>query len=449
MQPETLASATARRLAPAAAIVPALRAHWQRQRANPVARNSAYVMGSQVSIALLQGLQFFLLARALGPAEFGRIASVVAITSALLPFSGLGLGNMALLRIARSQAGAPVSLGNALAMTTATAAVGVALAVGIGASFLREPGTWLLMLLIGISDILLTKYIDVAAHVFYGLEKHRFSVMFYNLHMIARLVCAAALWAGLAEPTALGWAQLHLASGLFTAAIVLSASIRLLGRPHTRLAGAIADARKGFFFSLALASRSLQLDIDKSVLARSASPATAGVYTAAFRLVFMACMPIFALVVAMQARMFRTGHEEGLAGTLRTARPLMMSAASYCALLAVAIYLAAPVVPWLLGESYRGSIDIMRCLCALPFLMTVQSIAAGALEGADASRPVGLVYALAAGMGLLLNLALVPQFGWSGAVMAAYGSQAFLIAGLLTMIVLLLRRSRNAGRKAP
>ncbi|MEJ6022115.1 lipopolysaccharide biosynthesis protein [Ramlibacter sp. PS4R-6] len=419
---------------------PWLRAQWRRQARNPLARRSAFVMGSQFSIALLQALQFFLLARALGPAEFGHVASVVAIVSVLVPFSGLGLGNMAVLRIARGQASAATSLGNALAMTTGTAVIGVALAVAIGAGFLREPGTWLLMLLVGVSDILLTKYIDVAAHVFYGLDRHRFPVLFYNLHMAARVLCAAALWAGLTPPTALAWAGLHLASGVVAATAVLATAIAMLGRPRTALASAIADARSGFFFSVSIASRSVQFDIDKSVLARSASTATAGVYTAAFRIVFMACMPVFALMVAVQARMFRKGHEAGLPGTLRAVRPLVMAAAAYCVVLGVALYAGAPAVPWLLGESYHGSVEIMRWMCLLPVFFTTHTIAAAALAGADAQQPLGLVHALTAGVALVLNLQLVPGFGWAGAVMAAYGSHAFLLAGMLVLIVVRLRK---------
>jgi O-antigen/teichoic acid export membrane protein len=193
----------------------------------------------------------------------------------------------------------------------------------------------------------------------------------------------------------------------------------------------------------------MQLDADKSILARSVSSAAAGIYTAAFRLVFMACMPIFAIVVAIQARMFRRGREEGLAGTLKAVRPLMAYAAGYCVLLALAIYLLAPVVPSLLGASYEGSVEVVRLLCLLPFFLTIQSITAEALTGADSQRLLGALYALAAAMALVLNLVLVPRFGWSGAVMAAYGSQAFLLAGMFATILVLLRPRRIASESRP
>ena len=78
-------------------------------RSNAVALNSAYTIGSYVSLAVLQGLQFFLLARALGSHEFGIVASVVAITSAFVPFCSLGLGNVAIMHLTRGQARADES----------------------------------------------------------------------------------------------------------------------------------------------------------------------------------------------------------------------------------------------------------------------------------------------------------------------------------------------------
>lgn len=415
-------------------------------RSNSVALNSAFMIGSQACVALFQGLQFYMLARALGAHEFGIVASVVAITSVLLPFSGLGLGNVAIMHISRGQALAQWALGNGIAVTTVTAAVAVGLALLIGHTYLPEPGTWLLVLLFGVSEILLTKYIDLAAHVFLGLDKQVVAGLFYNLLMLVRLSCAAVLLWGVEQPTALTWAQLHLAGGALTTIVVLCVSFRLLGRPRTGYARAISDMKKGVFFSIVISARSVQTDVDKVILARMVSAATTGAYTAAVRLVYMACTPITAILMSLQARIFRKGHEGGITGTLRALRHLMMIGCVYCALLAVGIYEAAPIVPWLLGSSYQPSTEILRWLCLLPFFLVVQSVGSDALSGADAQRRVSLLHALTAGMSLVLNLLLVPLYGWRGAVMAAYGSQGFLIVGLLLTIVMRVGAERRARR---
>jgi hypothetical protein len=45
------------------------------------------------------------------------------------------------------------------------------LALLIDETLLKEPGTWLLMLLFGISEILLTKVVDLATHAFLALTR--------------------------------------------------------------------------------------------------------------------------------------------------------------------------------------------------------------------------------------------------------------------------------------
>lgn len=415
-------------------------------RSNAVALNSAYSIGSYVSMAVLQGLQFFLLARALGSHEFGVVASVVAITSAFVPFCSLGLGNVAIMHLTRGQARADESLGNGLAVTAITAAAGIALSLLVGWAFLNEPGVLGIVLLFAFSEILLNKCVDIAAHVFLGLERQLVAVFFYNFQMFVRTGCAVVLYLGWTHQTALAWAQLHMAAGVVTTVVILFVSVRLLGRPRTKYASAIADIRKGVFFSILFSAKSLNTDVDKIVLARLASATTAGTYTAAFRLVNLTCLPITAILFSLQARIFRKGHEGGLIGTVDALRQLLNFAAAYCLLLAVAIYVAAPAVPLLLGESYRLTVDIVRWLCLLPFFMVVQLMGSAALSGADAQPRVSLLHALTAALALLLNLLLVPGLGWRGAVIAAYGAQGFLIAGLVYSIMKRVQAERKASR---
>jgi O-antigen/teichoic acid export membrane protein len=420
--------------------------YLRRLRTSQVARNSAYMMASQVSQTMLQGMLFLVLARVLGSHEFGRVAGVVAITSALLPFSGLGLGNVAIMRISRGQAEPGRSLGNAFAMTTVTGALGVGLVMLLGSTFLDDPDIWLLVSLLGISEILITKYIDVAGHVFFGIEQHGVSVFFSNLHVLVRLVSALALNWFWTEPTAVNWAQLHLAGGVFTFCIVLYSCLRRLGPSSLDWRTAVRDAREGVFFSLGLSARSVQMDVDKTVIARDVSAATAGAYTAAFRIVYLACAPIVALLFALQGRLFRKGDEAGIAGTVGASRRLLLVGSAYCLLLGAVMFVAAPAVPWILGRTYELSTTMLQWLCLLPLLVGLQLICSQALTGADAQHWAGLLQAMAAGLTLLLNVLLVPLYGWHGSVAAAYTSQTFLIVGLLLTIRRMLKAQREAAR---
>ncbi|TFZ03663.1 lipopolysaccharide biosynthesis protein [Ramlibacter humi] len=425
-----------------------LAARLRTLRADPDARNSACMVMSYGSLTVLQGTLFFLLARALGAHEFGKVAGVVAITSALLPWSGLGLGAVATMRIARNQVRPREALGNGLAVTAVSASAGVGLAVLVGHLFLG-PAAIPLLVLFGISELLLAKFIDIAAQVFMGLEQHAVSALLQNLLLAARLACAMPMVLGWIHPTALAWAELHLLAGTCAASAVLLICVRRLGWPAVRAIFAFQDARKGFHFSVVWSARSVHTDIDKVVMSRLASESMAGAYTAAFRLVPIACLPFLAVLNSLTARLFRRGEQRGVAGTTEALRRLAIVGAAGCLLLAPVIHFAAPLIPWLLGPSYRLSADILQALCLLPFFMVMQSAGTDALLSANEQKRAALLHALTAALALGLNLLLVPQFGWRGAVVAAYASQGFLLAALAFSIGSALRTQRRVAHGAP
>lgn len=403
-----------------------------------------YMISSQFALAAVQGLQFFLVARALGSHELGRIASVVAIASALIPFCGLGLGTVALMRLSRGEIPAAQALGNGLAVTSGTAVVGIAVSMLIAAGVLTDPEVLTLAFFFGVSEILLAKCVDLVMQVFLGLERKFVAVAFLHLLWLTRLACAVALYAGWAAPTAVSWAHLHFGATLFTAAVAMAVSTRALGRPRIHLTGAMKDTKKGVFFSIVLSAKSIYTDVDKTILARAASAADAGAYTAAFRFMLLSGIPITAMLLSLQSRIFRTGGERGIHGSFGALRQLMGAAVAYCLVVAVAIHAGANALPWLLGESYRSSADILRWFSLYPLLFALQIIGSDALSGADAQKRVSVLHALAAVIALVMNILLVPSLGWPGAVMAAYTSQGFLAVGLLVSIATLLPGQRKA-----
>jgi len=404
------------------------------QAAGLARRHSLYMVASQLSMTLLQGLQFLVLARVLGPEQFGRVASVIAFTSPLLPFSGLGLSNVALKRLARGEGAPQLYLGNALAVTSLTGLAFVLVAAAAGSSFLSEPQVWLLLIVFGLSELIVTKYIDVAAHIFFGLEQHGRAVLFYNLQQALRLAFAVSLAFLFIQPTAWDWAWLHLASGSLALVAVATMTLRRIGRPTVNWAQAWRDTREGGWFSMIFSARSVYTDADKAILARMAALDVAGAYTAAYRLVYMAYAPVMAVLVGMQARMFRAGGESGMTGVLHVLKRLGIVCLGYGMVVALVLYVGAPLVPLVLGEKYATSSVILAALCLLPLVLMVQSVCSEALASADRQRIAGTLHLLGAMLALGLNLLLVPRYSWAGAVAAAYLTQVLLSGALLAAV---------------
>jgi O-antigen/teichoic acid export membrane protein len=405
----------------------------------PLRRNALHMLGAQFSGSLLQGLQFILIARALGAHDFGLMAGVLAITSVLLPFSGVGAANVMVMRLARKEASPALYFGNALMVAAVSGTLLIALAALAGPLFLRDPSLLWLIVLLGVSEILVTKFIDIAAHVFYGLDRHAFSGSFYTLQAAMRLCAAVVFYFLLSQHGVMLWAAMHLGAGIAAAIIVMALTVKQIGMPTLDLRLALRELKVGVLFSIGLSANSVYTDIDKAVLARYASATINGQYTAAYRLVYMAFTPVMAVLMATQGMFFRAGAQQGLSATVRLALRMAWLGGVYCVGLAALLYLAAPLVAWALGPQYQLSVQILQALSLLPLVLMTQSVFSEALTGANKQRARSVAQVLVAVLCFGLNMALVPGLGWHGAVTATYASQAVLALAVVWIIWLSVR----------
>ncbi len=404
-------------------------------------KNAVYMLIGQLSVALFQGVQFLIVARVLGPSEFGRVAGVVAITAVLLPFSGVGAGNVLVLRMARNDGDVRVYFGNALLVVVGSGLLLSLLAVFWGVGFLRGGISVELMLVFAISEIILTKLIDIAVHVFYGLDQHRYSGFFYALQSALRMLAATALFF-VAHASAICWSMLHLGAGAASLAVVLYITIRQIGWPKFDVALALRELKTGVFYSIGLSSKSVYTDIDKAVLARYVGPDIGGAYTAAFRLIFIAYTPVRALLQASMARLFREGSA-GVSGPVRFATRIVIWGSLYALFFAMAVSWGAPLIKFLIGDAYVLSVDILRAMALVPLVLLLQDAYSDALMGAGRQGLRSAFQVFVAVLCFGCNMILVPIYSWRGAVATTYLSQALLAILVLGCITVLMQRDKR------
>lgn len=175
---------------------------------------------------------------------------------------------------------------------------------------------------------------------------------------------------------------------------------------------------------------------DKLFVERLDSPGAVANYSVAARLVDLLCIPMLALVTALQPQIFRSDGRGSI--DLR-----------YCLVPILYVGLMLPlfwcwgevVVVWLLGVDYTGAGELLLLLLFMPitafgkYILTSRSIAAGA-HGVLIGSAFGAMC-----LNLLLNLWLVPAHGAQGAVMALLAGEFFLIlCAVLGLCVFLKRR---------
>jgi len=87
------------------------------------------------------------------------------------------------------------------------------------------------------------------------------------------------------------------------------------------------------------------------------------------------------LLAAAYPRFFQQGVR-GVRASLKVAVQLLPVATSYATVAGVALFLAAPILPRLLGADYQASVEATRLLAILPLLKSVHYFAADTLTGA-------------------------------------------------------------------
>ena len=209
---------------------------------------------------------------------------------------------------------------------------------------------------------------------------------------------------------------------------------------HWRLA-TIPELRRAAGFAVLTITSTGPSEIDKSLAARLLPLATAGVYSGAARVISAVSLPVNAMIHAVLPTLFRE------AGETKGIRPKMLAtmfAATffYGTGIAIAMWLAVPLITWAFGSAYVGIGQAVGWLCiAIPGTMLRMS--GGAILLAR-GRPWQRVSCEMAGLASIVILAiyLVPDYGISGMI-AAYVIAEWLMA--CYSIGLVIKHGRRTG----
>jgi O-antigen/teichoic acid export membrane protein len=430
---------------PSAAAAAPVQAPARRRVLRPgsLARNSLWMLSGQVTRALVQALYFICVARALGVEGYGAFLSVTALAAILLPYVGWGAGNLMVQHTARDASVFRAWWGYAIEITLATGALALLLATAVGALLLPRSVPLGLVLSVAAADLIFLRLLDVAAQAYQAFERLRRTAQLQVLPSAFRLAAAALmlLLAGRSSP--LLWGVLYLASTAVCAVLVVALVSVELGTPVLRRSVRLQQSRTGFFFAVGQSAQGIYNDIDKTMLARLGELSAVGLYGAAYRMVDVAFVPVRAVLFAAYARFFEHGRT-GIEATFAFARRLVPGAAAYSVAAGLALYLAAPLLPLVLGREFESTVQAVQWLSVIPFLRALHYFAADTLTGADRQGVRSAVQVSVALANVGLNLALIPRYSWRGAAVASLICESLLVAGMWTS-VWMVRRSMRAA----
>jgi O-antigen/teichoic acid export membrane protein len=388
--------------------------HW---RPGGYARASAEMLGWLLLRATLQAASVVLLARWLGVRDYGLFVAAQAIATFFVPLAGLGLQGVVLRDGAREPDYLPSLLQAALRMW-AVASSGFGLVAGLVAWLALPSGPvalWALLLL-GLGEVAAGSGVELLARA----QQARKNIRAYGASMaglIAARLAALVIYTAWDRIDAQGWLAVYGGSSLLYLAVLRWCM------PQRNASGASEPRgllRAGIPFAVGALSFRLQAEFNKPVLAQL-SYVDAGIYSIAQRVVDIASLPLSAMQESLWPRAYADADPHR---RLRYATAAMLLLA---VLMGATLALVAPLVPLLFGAEFAGTVHALIWLAWLPAVQVVRNVGNARLILAGRAHRLTGIYVVGALAGIVFSLLLIPPFGLTGALLAAYLAEGVLI----------------------
>jgi O-antigen/teichoic acid export membrane protein len=388
------------------------------------------LVGQGLSL-LLQAVFFVLLARLLGVREYGVFAGAFAFVGIAMPYSTLGSGLLFMRYVSARPSTYAVYWGNILLSTVVTGTVLTGVLYYV-APHLLNPASASIVILVAMGNCVFSQLVASMGFVFQTFERLQMTAALNILTNSLRLVAVGIMAALLPHASARQWALASMYISILAAIVGFLVVTRRFGRPKFVPRMLLSHTLEGLGFSLGWSAQSVYNDIDKTLLSHYGMNFQNGVYTMAYRIVDVATIPVTAVDAAALPRYFQEHDKDAL-----SVPPLGFRLARRAALIGLlmsgGLFVAAPLIPHLVGHGFTDSVLALRWLCLLPAMRGIHQLTGSAITGMGFQRFRTVAQFSAAGLNLALNLWLIPRHGWLGAAWASIATD-----GLLAIVNLLI-----------
>ncbi|MDE2150033.1 MAG: lipopolysaccharide biosynthesis protein [Gammaproteobacteria bacterium] len=405
-----------------------------RPRPGPIARatvRTSAVLGLRLAV---QAGTLLLVARLLGPQQFGAFAGVAALAVMLGTLSTFGTHLVLLAEVSRDPARSASVLPFALSTTGFCGGALLALYLLIAPALSHEAGISTdVLIALGTTELLLQPLLSLPAMEHQGRGRIATSQAILSLPLILRLLAAWTIW--LLRPAdplrAYAWCYLAASALVLIAATVDRRSTwpvpgdwRL---PH------LAELRRAAGYAALNLTASGPAELDKTLALRLLPLAAAGVYAAGARVIGALTLPVTAMMLSALPRLFREGQSDRVRSA-RLLRWIFAAALVYSVALAALLWFIAPAFVWLFGPKYHGIEHMIHWLCLAVPGMALRITAGSTLMALG--KPWARVGFEIAGLVVLLMVALplTAHFGEIGMPLALACSEwTMAIVGSVTV----------------
>ncbi|WP_246617550.1 lipopolysaccharide biosynthesis protein [Rhizobium populisoli] len=356
----------------------------------PMVMSYAASGGSLIVSSAAQLLTFAILARFLGVHEFSLFVAISAVSAIAVHLCGVGGTECLVRRVARDHSMYPAMLGHNILLISVS---GVLLVI-IGAIALPyffdistngavnglEITAMLITNIVLVRCILFSEQVFIAFSDFGSANK---VVMGFALIRTAAAVLACLAFG---VSTLAGWIVWQFAAHavmLFFCYLAL----RKLGRPKFKLVR--EELRLGLFFSIPFILKAARQNADLLVLGIVASAEIMASYSVARRIIESSYLSVDAMNRIVYPGTAKASHG-GIHKATDRVKKLFLAALAISIAAATAVFICAPILPYLFGHDYTSLVLFVRALCwvVIPvgcWAIAVEALGASGNQGARAT----------------------------------------------------------------
>jgi len=376
---------------------------------------STYITASWMVLRVaLQTVWVAFIAHALGPDGYGFLAGITALAATLGTFTGMGSGVLLLQDASRDARAFPLAWKRALAMSVLTGCLLSATYIMFVPNAFPIHGGRDIFTAVAVTEVLCFPIITNASYAFQAHERMGWAGTLQAAAPAGNVV-AVGLFGWLSHTRSLdSYMHFHATMAVVMALTSIALVKNRLSPSPTHFVTTSRDLKEGFGFSIMRLADTALVTLDKTLALRIAGSHPAGIYSAAYRLVSVASLPLISLSMSALPRLFRANRNDLATGSF--VRTLVVVVVVYGVFSGMAIWFLAGLLPMILGDGFRPSIEVARWMAASPLLQGLYMIGANLLV---TQKMVGLrvvAQLLTLGVMLLAAIILIPTFGLAGMV---------------------------------
>lgn len=398
-------------------------------------KNIASLYGVQIAAYVAPLVTLPWLTRVLGPDGYGQIAFCNAVTSYFVLFADYGFNFSATRAVAlhaADRAGRSKVFWNTLVAKSLLAVVGfpcLLLLTFLSQHFAAERSLLMITYLIVVGTVLTPTW------YFQGTERQ---TVLSAITITVRVLSVPAVFVFVRSAQ-----DVHLAALISSALPAIGGVLCMiflyrdgqLERFRFDSRELVRVLRDGWHLFVSTASISLYGATNSVVLGLLAGHAAVGHYSAAEKLVQAAqglLLPINQSVFPRVSRLFGESRESAFA----LIRKVLRIQGSVALALSLALLAVAPVLIRLVfGSQYEATIDVLRWLALLPFLVGLSNVLGiHTMIAMGMNKVVSRILVSAGAINLVLLLMLAPRFGAVGAAMSVVVTEFFVTATMATVL---------------